>query len=343
MDYDQPAKLVSFLADLNVDSSREIIHETLENHLPYVSTFYQPQFMVSDVAYAVKKEVDAGKFISLYGIKVPDFIQLVYKISFRSSFPEVYMLLQAVYLEGFSLIYATADKVDLFNRYTKEDATRLHMNINYVIEALQAMNEDFTELIMLLRKLDTDTLYITSLLAIPNGAEIVTNLDEYLNPTGKTNLVKSSDFSDMNNWNLTSGTKLVIRGEKAYSDTFKASHMYNKQVQMSNSATFSFRVEGTGTFRIIATDINGTRLTKFTDYYGNVITNGEIYNSFDKKDPRLVNGYPMPPEVKYVKVELDMPASDTLDNYVYRPILVRGGIIGSYVKGEESYGDLDEV
>lgn len=342
MDYDQPAKLVSFLASLNVDKYGDVVNAKLENHLPYLSTFYQPQFDISGVALAVKQDIDNGKYHSIYGIKVPDFIQLVYKISFRYSFPELYTLLQTIYLEGFSLVYAVADKIDIFDRYTSEDATRLHMNINYVIEALQAMDEDFIELILLLRTLDTDTLYMTSLLAIPNGADIVTNLDSYLNKTGKTNLVTNSDFSDMTHWFEAKGTSTVIRGEKLYSDTTNTANIYSDVISMPNSTTISARVEGTGTFQILATDINGNRLKSFTDYYGNVITNGVLYNSTDKTS-QMVNGYPMPPEVKYIRMALVIYPTDAFDQYVEKPILVRGGIIGQYVKGKESLGEMDEI
>lgn len=333
MQYEQPRELLKFIETLKINTNGSFVRNALDNSIIAVSGYFTPQGQVSQLASAVHSAIKSGDvFTALLGQKeTSSLTSLIKDSTLRYDDPFIYQMLQAIVTEGFSLVYATENQPELMYYYSKEDASRLHENINYVADILaQKDNTLYYDVINELRNLDTDTMYLYSLVNTSSLTDSGTQ-----NSIGRNNLITDSGFENINQtWDVTGHGLTVENGRVEKNGSVETVTLRSTVIPVASNMNLSYTATTTGDVDILATDINGSTLPEFVDYWGNVITDGVIsqateINGDEKSSHQLL----IPENVKYVRMRVTLKANNVAVDYLQEPMMAVGGVIGKYVKG----------
>lgn len=333
MQYEQPRELLKFIETLKINTNGSFVRNALDNSIIAVSGYFTPQGQVSQLASAVHSAIKSGDvFTALLGQKeASSLTSLIKDSTLKYDEPFIYQMLQAIVTEGFSLVYATENQPELMYYYSKEDASRLHENINYVADILaQKDNTLYYDVINELRNLDTDTMYLYSLVNTSSLTDSGTQ-----NSIGRNNLITDSGFENINQtWDVTGHGLTVENGRVEKNGSVETVTLRSTVIPVASNMNLSYTATTTGDVDILATDINGATLPEFVDYWGNVITNGVIsqateINGDEKSSHQLL----IPDDVKYVRMRVTLKANNVAVDYLQEPMMAVGGVIGKYVKG----------
>lgn len=333
MQYEQPRELLKFIETLKINTNGSFVRNALDNSIIAVSGYFTPQGQVSQLAYTVHSAIKSGDvFTALLGQKeTSSLTSLIKDSTLRYDDPFIYQMLQAIVTEGFSLVYATENQPELMYYYNKEDASRLHENINYVADILaQKDNALYYDVINELRNLDTDTMYMYSLINTSSLTDSGTQ-----NSIGHNNLITDSGFENINQtWDITGHGLTVENGRVEKNSSVETVTLRSTVIPVVSNMNLSYTATTTGDVDILATDINGSTLPEFVDYWGNVITDGVIsqateINGDEKSSHQLL----IPDNVKYVRMRVTLKANNVAVDYLQEPMMAVGGVIGKYVKG----------
>ena len=333
MQYEQPRELLKFIETLKINTNGSFVRNALDNSIIAVSGYFTPQGKVSQLASTVHSAIKSGDvFTALLGQKeTSSLTSLIKDSTLRYDDPFIYQMLQAIVTEGFSLVYATENQPELMYYYSKEDASRLHENINYVADILaQKDNTLYYDVINELRNLDTDTMYLYSLVNTSSLTDSGTQ-----NSIGHNNLITDSGFENINQtWDITGNGLTVENGRVEKNGSVETVTLRSTVIPVVSNMNLSYTATTTGDVDILATDINGSTLPEFVDYWGNVITDGVIsqateINGDEKSSHQLL----IPENVKYVRMRVTLKANNVAVDYLQEPMMAVGGVIGKYVKG----------
>lgn len=333
MEYKQPRELLKLIESLNVDTDGRVIRGTLDNTLLTVSGYFTPQGQVSKLASIVHDSIETGDvFTGLLGqVGESSLMALIKNTNLKYEQPHLYQMMQVIVTESFSLAYAIENQEELTYYYNQQDASRLHENINYVIDILGQLDKtDYYALIQDLRNLDVDTMYMYSTLNTISLEGSATN-----NNLGHNNLVLDSDFDDaMHSWDIT-GASYEIEDKVLRKRDLSGKLMATSSlVTVSPRSYLSFVARTTGKVELLATDASGNPLESFVDYWGNTITTGILAESNETiNDEKSSHQVTVPDDVRYVRLRVTMDAEEGEPDYLTEPMLVVGGVIGNYVKG----------
>lgn len=333
MQYEQPRELLKFIETLKINTNGSFVRNALDNSIIAVSGYFTPQGQVSQLASTVHSAIKSGDvFTALLGQKeTSSLTSLIKNSTLRYDDPFIYQMLQAIVTEGFSLIYATENQPELMYYYNKEDASRLHENINYVADILaQKGNTAYYDVINELRNLDTDTMYMYSLINTSSLTDSGTQ-----NNIGHNNLIADSGFENINQtWDITGQGLTVDNGRVEKNNSSEIVTLRSTVIPVVSNMNLSYTATTTGDVDILATDINGSILPEFVDYWGNVITNGVISQATEiNEDEKSSHQLLIPDNVKYVRMRVTLKANNVAVDYLQEPMMVVGGVIGKYVKG----------
>ena len=333
MEYEQPRELLKLIESLNVDTDGRVIRGTLDNTLLTVSGYFTPQGQVSKLASIVHDSIETGDvFTGLLGqVGESSLMALIKNTNLKYEQPHLYQMMQVIVTESFSLAYAIENQEELTYYYNQQDASRLHENINYVIDILGQLDKtDYYALIQDLRNLDVDTMYMYSTLNTTSLEGSATN-----NNLGHNNLVLDSDFEDaMHSWDITGASYEIEDRVLRKRDLSGKLMATSSLVTVSPRSYLSFVARTTGKVEILATDASGNPLESFVDYWGNTITTGILAESNETiNDEKSSHQVTVPDDVRYVRLRVTMDAEEGEPDYLTEPMLVVGGVIGNYVKG----------
>lgn len=333
MQYEQPRELLKFIETLKINTNGSFVRNALDNSIIDVSGYFTPQGKVSQLASTVHSAIKSGDvFTALLGQKeTSSLTSLIKDSTLRYDDPFIYQMLQAIVTEGFSLVYATENQPELMYYYNKEDASRLHENINYVADILAQKDSTlYYDVINELRNLDTDTMYMYSLINTSSLTDSGTQ-----NSIGHNNLITDSGFENINQtWDITGNGLTVENGRVEKNGSVETVTLRSTVIPVVSNMNLSYTATTTGDVDILATDINGSTLPEFVDYWGNVITDGVIsqateINGDEKSSHQLL----IPENVKYVRMRVTLKANNVAVDYLQEPMMAVGGVIGKYVKG----------
>lgn len=333
MEYKQPRELLKLIESLNVDTDGRVIRGTLDNTLLTVSGYFTPQGQVSKLASIVHDSIETGDvFTGLLGqVGESSLMALIKNTNLKYEQPHLYQMMQVIVTESFSLAYAIENQEELTYYYNQQDASRLHENINYVIDILGQLDKtDYYALIQDLRNLDVDTMYMYSTLNTISLEGSATN-----NNLGHNNLVLDSDFDDaMHSWDITGASYEIEDRVLRKRDLSGKLMATSSLVTVSPRSYLSFVARTTGKVELLATDASGNPLESFVDYWGNTITTGILAESNETiNDEKSSHQVTVPDDVRYVRLRVTMDAEEGEPDYLTEPMLVVGGVIGNYVKG----------
>lgn len=333
MQYEQPRELLKFIETLKINTNGSFVRNALDNSIIAVSGYFTPQGQVSQLASTVHSAIKSGDvFTALLGQKeTSSLTSLIKDSTLRYDDPFIYQMLQAIVTEGFSLVYATENQPELMYYYNKEDASRLHENINYVADILaQKDNTAYYDVINELRNLDTDTMYMYSLINTSSLTDSGTQ-----NNIGHNNLIADSGFENINQtWDITGQGLTVENSRVEKNGSSETVTLRSTVIPVVSNMNLSYTATTTGDVDILATDINGSTLPEFVDYWGNVITDGVISQATEiNEDEKSSHQLLIPDNVKYVRMRVTLKANNVAVDYLQEPMMVVGGVIGKYVKG----------
>lgn len=161
----QDRSLINFLTGLKVNSDRTLILNPLDTQIYAVSNFYTPSLKISMLAQAVQNDLKVGKRITASNTReIDDTLAEIQNSPLRYGHEKLYEMIRAIYLEGFSILYAIQVDDSFQSLVTSQDASNLHSNINYVIESLGQFGNDYANIVTSLRAIDTDTMYLLSVI-----------------------------------------------------------------------------------------------------------------------------------------------------------------------------------
>ena len=159
----QSRDLLSFITSMKVDAVGVIKTNQLDEELPQVSQFYTPNYDMSSLSIHVRNIIKQGTtFQPNSRLSAPVAVDMINNSDLKVTMPRVYVLLQAIFLEGFSLLYVTDIDGSLTSLISKEDMERVYQNINYVIECIGIKRDLRSTVVPILREIASDILYVQS-------------------------------------------------------------------------------------------------------------------------------------------------------------------------------------
>lgn len=330
MDFVQPISLYNFIKKLDIQDDGTVSTYSSRRWYLNSSSFYYPEYKVSYASrYLHKTMTDTDVFTWYFDEGNSDsLVNLLTLSGLKIYDSETYILLQSIFLESLTLIYATENENNLSSYFSKSDATRLHQNINFAISKLSEKSmENIGTIIYKLRKLDIDTMYMWSTISSSRSTytDIKAKRNLFYNSNFKNSALgwktSSEDYSiDNNSINLTGTENLTVTSPIIY---------------VASMHYVSLSVSGCQDIKIKAVDEQGKTLTKYVDNSGNVVTNG-IVDFLPKISDSgvLSNGISIPNDISFIRFYFNLNNSDG-NRSVYQPMLVEGNIIGNYIPGVE--------
>lgn len=152
--------LVRFISNIPVLTDGTIPTNTVESNEPFVSLLYTPTYSLSTVARLTQDLLKNGK-IEVVEI-TSDSTTLVHKAfnsDLASSYPRMYLLLRAVALESFSLLYMMDNDPVQLKYMSAKDIIRMRTNINYLADFFSSV-PDYYYMIETMRDMNISLGYL---------------------------------------------------------------------------------------------------------------------------------------------------------------------------------------
>lgn len=173
MSISEPAQLLSFIDNVSIDQSGDLILNGVS--FPSFTTSYTPVLSVSYVSQQVFQSI--GTDILPDYTSTLDSSNLIIRIndsSIQSRSLAIYSLLQVVILESFSFSYLFEEDSDLLNYVHDNDFTAIRNNIHYLIDYFgysptDTPFESYISFIPDMRNLDISFGYLQAQLNILTG------------------------------------------------------------------------------------------------------------------------------------------------------------------------------
>jgi hypothetical protein len=131
------ADLIRFVSNVPVLNDGTIPINQIETTETFISDLYSPVYSLSTVARMVQGLLNSGKIEVT--TETLDSSTIVYKAlnnDLASYAPNIYLLLRAVVLESFALLYTIENELKNLQYMSVKDIQRAKVNLNYVADYL---------------------------------------------------------------------------------------------------------------------------------------------------------------------------------------------------------------
>lgn len=157
----QPAELIAFLTNIDVDDSSEIITNELDSKISFISRYYTPNITVKEASLQTLDLIKSSDNTWMDNFDTLDensITYLVEKLNININYPDLYTVFQSVILDAFSIAYAENYDNSLYLQMDDSDMSSLIVNIEYLIDSLENLDDgnDYTTLITQLTELESD-------------------------------------------------------------------------------------------------------------------------------------------------------------------------------------------
>lgn len=131
----KPLDLVKFVSNINVLSDGTIPFNVLDDTQQFVSTLYKPVYSLSSVARLTLEDINSDK-IELINVELDPntIVAQVMKSDLATFNPKIYVLMVAVVLESFALLYSIEAASTNLQYVSAKDFLRIKENINYLAD-----------------------------------------------------------------------------------------------------------------------------------------------------------------------------------------------------------------
>ena len=157
----QPAELIAFLTNINVDDSSKIITNELDSKISFISKYYTPNIVVESASSKTLDLIKSSDNTWMNNFNSLDENSITYQVetlNININYPDLYTVFQSVILDAFSIAYAENYDNSLYLQMDDSDLSELIINIEYLIDALESLDDgnDYSTLITQLTELESD-------------------------------------------------------------------------------------------------------------------------------------------------------------------------------------------
>jgi len=144
MTINQSYELIRYISNIAIASDGTIIRNEITTGNTYVSDLYTPTYAVSVLARITYNMLNSDK-IKLVNtpIEKGTFTRLVLDSDIATQAPNIHLLIRAILLESFSLVYSINEERDNLKYITEKDIRRLKENINYIADYMSTEEKYF--------------------------------------------------------------------------------------------------------------------------------------------------------------------------------------------------------
>ncbi|AID17883.1 hypothetical protein JBP901_gp171 [Bacillus phage JBP901] len=156
----KPLDLVRFVSSVPVLPDGTIPLNEMGNAPQYVSTLYTPSFSVSALARLTLDDIKQNK-VELINVPLDPrtIVAQVMDSDLATYNPRVYVLVCAVVLESFALLYSIEQTHTSLQYVTKKDILKIKQNINYISDYF-GTERKYRKMIETLRDIDISIGYL---------------------------------------------------------------------------------------------------------------------------------------------------------------------------------------
>lgn len=129
------SNLVRFISNVPVLSDGTIPINMVDEGVPFTSDLYEANYSLSAVARMVQSLLKGDK-IEIVEV-TPDsttIVERAFDSNLASAYPEIYLLLRAVVLESFSLLYMIDNDPAQLQYMSQKDIRRVRTNVNFIAD-----------------------------------------------------------------------------------------------------------------------------------------------------------------------------------------------------------------
>lgn len=135
MTIQKPVDLIRFISDIPVLNDGTIPINILDNTSTFTSEMYTPVYALSALARMTQDVLNSDKIELINADLDPNTIVYMAQNSDLASYaPDIYLLLRAVVLESFSLLYCIEEDIVKLQYISDKDFFNIKTNINYIAD-----------------------------------------------------------------------------------------------------------------------------------------------------------------------------------------------------------------
>lgn len=338
MELTQPYQYLRLIRDAKIKGGK-LVGNTYTNKLDVVSLLGEPN--LSNLALSVYSIVgNSETFKYDYTKPVTGLIPFFNKLNERIEYRPLFRLFQSVAMESFSLVYA----LENFNAYrpnfNQEDASRVHNNINLIIDNLYSIDDEYAyTAILALRDIDNDLKYLYSLFS--DG--VLDYTTPYENNYANINLIPDSEFKYpdqfwLNRNDVAVSTSQLIKSANNGAELITTSYpmgvtLYTTPIKVQPNSRLTLRAYTLNHIDLYAVD-NFNNPIRFVDELGTVNNTGLLASTKELlPGTQEAKGVYVPEGVSKVRVEFALyPQDKTHSSSISNLMLVSGYKVGTYVR-----------
>lgn len=166
---EQTTGLISFIGGIKGDYDNNIIRNTLDDKVSFVSRYYTPTLRLSTLSMNILKEINEDR-IKMSPVDFNDntIVTKVRDTDIKSQAPRMYLIIQTIVLEAYAIVNCFLENPSSLKYLSKKDVQIVRENINYVCDYLGDF-EDYISVVSELRELDINFGYIENQIEVIKG------------------------------------------------------------------------------------------------------------------------------------------------------------------------------